>query len=62
MAEFILTGFGDEIDPMLDTQMEVMDSLGIHNIETRVIDGKNYLLIPADHGVELNGMNVVIGE
>ena len=31
-------------------------------IETRVIDGKKYLLIPADHGVELNGMNVVIGE
>lgn len=41
MAEFILTGFGDEIDPMLDKQMEVMDALDIHYIETRVIDTKN---------------------
>ena len=28
MAEFILTGFGDEIDDSLDRQMEVMDGLG----------------------------------
>lgn len=41
MAEFILTGFGDEIDASLDRQMEVMDGLGIHFIETRGIDGKN---------------------
>ncbi len=41
MAEFILTGFGDEIDPMLDKQMDVMEGLGIFNIETRVIDNKN---------------------
>ena len=41
MAEVILTGFGDEIDASLDRQMEVMDGLGIHFIETRGIDGKN---------------------
>lgn len=41
MAKFILSGFGDEIDASLDTQMRVMDALGIHYIETRGIDGKN---------------------
>lgn len=41
MAKFILTGFGDEIDGALDVQMDVMEKLGIHYIETRGIDGKN---------------------
>jgi len=27
-------------------------------VETRIIDGKKYLLIPADEGVEVNGMSV----
>lgn len=29
-------------------------------IDTRVIDGRRYILIPADGGVELNGINVTI--
>lgn len=29
-------------------------------IETRIIDGRRYLLIPADEGVEINGINVTI--
>ena len=29
-------------------------------IETRIIDGRRYLLIPADEGVEVNGINVTI--
>ena len=29
-------------------------------IETRVIDGMKYILIPADEGVEVNGMNIKI--
>ena len=29
-----------------------------HLVETRVIDGKRYLLIPAEAGVEINGMAV----
>lgn len=29
-------------------------------VETRVIDGRKYLLIPADEGVEVNGINVSI--
>ena len=30
-------------------------------IETRVIGGRKYLLIPADEGVEVNGIGVCIG-
>lgn len=41
MSKFILSGFGDEIHSALDTQMDVMQSLDIHYIETRGIDGKN---------------------
>ena len=31
-------------------------------VETRVIDGRKYLLIPADEGVEVNGINVSIAK
>jgi len=31
-----------------------------YQVETRVIDGKRYILIPADEGVEVNGMAVEI--
>ena len=41
MAKFTLTGFADEIDPALSVQMDVLDRLDIHYIETRGIDGKN---------------------
>lgn len=41
MAKFIITGFADEIDPALSVQMDVLDRLDIHYIETRGIDGKN---------------------
>ncbi len=41
MAEFILSGFGDEIAPALDTQLAVMGRLGIRHIELRGIDGRN---------------------
>lgn len=41
MAKFILTGFADEIDLALSIQMDVLDRLDIHCIETRGIDGKN---------------------
>lgn len=41
MAKFTLTGFADEIDPALSVQMDVLDQLDIHYIETRGIDGIN---------------------
>ena len=31
-----------------------------HMIEARVIDGRKYILIPADEGVEINGIGVNI--
>ena len=31
-------------------------------VETRIIDGRKYLLIPADEGVEVNGINVSIAK
>ncbi len=33
-----------------------------HMVETRVIDGKKYILIPAGEGVEVNGLNINISE
>lgn len=41
MAIAWLSGFGDEIDPSLDVQMEIMHGLGIHAIELRGVDGRN---------------------
>ena len=29
-------------------------------VETRIIDGRKYLLLPADEGVEVNGLPVEI--
>ncbi|NLU25388.1 MAG: DUF4317 family protein, partial [Clostridiales bacterium] len=31
-------------------------------LETRVIDGRRYILIPADSGVEVNGLHVSVGK
>lgn len=36
----VLTGFGDEIDPLLDIQMQVMEKLHMNHIEMRGVDGK----------------------
>lgn len=36
----VLTGFGDEIDPMLDVQMQVMEKLHMNHIEMRGVDGR----------------------
>lgn len=41
MAIAWLSGFGDEIDPSLDVQMDVLEGLGIGAIELRGVDGKN---------------------
>ncbi|NLU53355.1 MAG: sugar phosphate isomerase/epimerase [Clostridiaceae bacterium] len=42
MARFILSAFADEIDPMLTTQMDVLDSHGIKYIEMRGVNGRNF--------------------
>ena len=41
MLKETLTGFADEISPDLDVQMDVLDSLDIHYIEMRGVDGRN---------------------
>lgn len=41
MSKFIISGFADEIDPMLDKQLETLDELGISYIEMRGVDGKS---------------------
>lgn len=41
MSKWILTGFADEIDSSLDTQMDIMNRLGIKYIEMRNVNGKN---------------------
>lgn len=41
MSKFILSGFADEIDPYLNRQMDVLDTLDIRYIEIRCADGKN---------------------
>ncbi len=38
--EVTLTGFADEIDPMLDRQIEVLKKLGMNRIEMRGVNGK----------------------
>ena len=30
-------------------------------VETRILDGRKYILIPAGDGVEINGLDVNIG-
>ena len=37
-----------------------VDPQHAHLVETRIIDGRKYILIPADNGVELNGLSVSI--
>ena len=32
-----------------------------HMVETRILDGRKYILIPAGDGVEINGLDVNIG-
>lgn len=41
MEQFILSAFADEIDPMLEVQMEVLERHGVRHIEMRGVDGKN---------------------
>ena len=41
MSKFIISGFADEIDPMLDKQMATLDELGVSYIEMRGVDGKS---------------------
>ena len=39
-----------------------MDPKFSYMVETKIIDGKKYIMIPADEGVEVNGVAVKITE
>ena len=41
MKNYILTGFADEIDPMMQKQYALLHKLGIEYIELRGVNGKN---------------------
>lgn len=73
MLKYILSGFADEISPDLDKQMQVLDSLDIHYIEARGVDGRNlcdYTLEEAkavkkrldEHGISLSAIGSPIGK
>lgn len=46
MSRFILSAFADEIDPMLDVQMDVLEQHGISYIEMRGVNGKGLVDYP----------------
>ncbi|MBR6740163.1 MAG: sugar phosphate isomerase/epimerase [Clostridia bacterium] len=52
-AFFTISGFSDEISPVLDTQLEALDRIGVDFIEIRRADGINIADIPTDTAVEM---------
>ena len=69
----IITGIADEIDPMLDKQMEVLDKLGMSYIEIRGVDGKGLVYCSmeevkdikrrlTDKGIRLSSVGSPIGK
>jgi hypothetical protein len=53
MQKVIISGFADEIDPYLNNQMDVLDTLGIRYIEIRGADGKNISKVSLEEGKEM---------
>ena len=48
MYKFILSGFADEIDPMMKKQYELLHKLGVEYIELRGVNGKNISELTVD--------------
>lgn len=48
MTRWMLSGFGDEIDPQPDVQVAVLKALGAHHIEVRSAWGTNVVELGAD--------------
>lgn len=53
MIEYTITGFSDEIDPSLDIQLDVLDTLGIKHIEMRGVNGKGLVDYSLDEVKEI---------
>ncbi|MFB6136112.1 MAG: sugar phosphate isomerase/epimerase family protein [Halobacteriaceae archaeon] len=45
---FTLSGFGDEIDPDLDTQLELLSEEGLSHLDLRSVEGTNVLDLSAE--------------
>lgn len=61
MSKFILSAFADEIDPMLTTQMDVLDQHGIKFIEMRGVNGKSLVQHTLDEVKEIKNQLDVRG-
>ena len=63
-SKFTLSGFADEIDPVLDVQIESFKKLGIEYIEMRGVNGKNIVQVSCEEAkaikkvLDENGMKV----
>lgn len=53
MSWYELSGFADEVSPMLDEQMDAFDDFGIKYIEMRKVDGKNISKLTEDEAREI---------
>lgn len=53
MENFTLTGFADEINPMLDEQIKVLKGLHINHIEMRTVDGKPLIMYSAEEAKQI---------
>ena len=49
-SAFVLTGFADEIAPDLETQLDVLEDLGIDHLDLRNVDETNVLDFDAEIG------------
>lgn len=47
-SSFVLTGFADEIAPDLETQLDVLDELGVEYLDLRSVDDTNVLDLSDD--------------
>lgn len=53
MSWYELSGFADEVSPILDEQMDAFEEFGIKYIEMRKVDGKNISTITDDEAREI---------
>ena len=52
---FTLTGFGDEISPDLNEQLDLLESEGIHHLDLRGVWGKNVLDLTDEEAARARG-------
>ena len=53
MSNFVLSAFADEIAPMLETQMDVLERYGVRYIEMRGVNGRSLVQYSAEEVKEI---------